>query len=97
MDSKTKFKALFLSFPTLLDAPGFDTDDFDAWAFAEWATGPAPSHGARCAAQFVLGVWNPGSYPDYGLPPFDIHEALGTWDDQHRQPFAGWCAAPFWP
>ncbi len=43
---------LVLSFPSLGRANG--VCPWDEESFAAWACGPAPSHGARCAARFVL-------------------------------------------
>ena len=68
------------------------------------------SHGEALAARFVLGVWNPTTNweevarearlitdPDGHIPPFDIYEAIRTWDENHRSALLTWVSAPFWP
>ncbi len=84
---------LILSFPTLGQAEG--VCPWDERRFAAWACGPAPSHGARCAARFVLSVWN--SKRQWKCGAFDLMEALGCWDDEHRAAFMQWVRAPWWP
>lgn len=73
---------------------------FDAVAFAEWYNKTGMGHGADCACRFVLSVWNPTCLKDgdyKGVENFDLHEALGCWDNTHRAAFAQWTADPFWP
>lgn len=56
------------------------------------------SWGERCAVVFLLSVWNPFDYAaDFGLQPWDLHEALKGWDDECRAAFVAWAAAPWWP
>lgn len=86
-----KMEALALSFPSLERAAG--VSPWDAEAFAAWAAGPAPSQGMRCAAQFVLTVWN--HYVEWECGRFDVMEALSCWDDRHRAAFLGWAANPW--
>jgi hypothetical protein len=88
-----KMTALALSFPTLADADGvrpWDPDRLEAWLRSG-----APGHGARCAGRFVLSVWN--SYHEWQCGGFDLHEALGCWDERHRRAFVAWIAKPWWP
>ena len=88
-----KMAALALSFPTLADADGvgpWDPDRLEAWLRSG-----APGHGAMCAGRFVLSVWN--SYHDWSSGRFDLHEALGCWDAQHRAAFVTWVTKPWWP
>lgn len=33
----------------------------------------------------------------WGLLPFDLHAALGCWDDGHRRAFQAWVQDPWWP
>lgn len=44
------------SFPTLVGAPC--TDPFDPATLDDWACGPEPGGGARCAVRFVLAIWS---------------------------------------
>jgi hypothetical protein len=72
------------SFPTLSDKP--DVQPWDAEVLDVWAAGPAPSHGARCAARFVLHVWI--AYVDeWKAGRFDAMEAMMCWDRQHQAAF----------
>ena len=94
------------SFPSLRrklePSEGFD-------ALGLWRAAQPWSHGERCAAAFVLSVWNPKG--EWTLPeghedretdspaplPFDFHDAYGVWDDEHRQAFLAWARDPWWP
>jgi len=101
--SQKQMVSLCASFPTLRGVPG--TNPWNQEVFAQWASGPAPSHGIRQAAAFVLSVWNGGTpcdggwwnSGDFSVGVFDPVEALGTWDRQHAHAFMQWCAKPFWP
>jgi len=98
---------LVQSFPTLRDTPQAFFEPWDPEAFAE--SRRAGSGGEKDAALFVLSVWNPSTdWSEYGLTRhssrngepcgfFDMHTALGNWDDKHRAAFLAWCAAPWWP
>ena len=59
--SHERMALLCHSFPSLRDAYG--VNPWDQHSFARWASGPAPTHGSRQAAAFVLAVWNGGT-PD---------------------------------
>lgn len=98
---------LVWSFPTLRRTPAttmVTAGDWDSIAFANyWATG---SGGEKDAALFVLSVWNPASDWEEccGLSRggenggrFNLHTALGNWDDGHRSAFIAWARAPWWP
>lgn len=97
--------ALAYSFPTLRKTPAEMFAPFDAEAFARcWAPG---SGGEKDAALFVLSVWNPETdWREIGLLArddgptggrFDVHRALGNWDNEHARAFLAWAAAPWWP
>src|SRR5262245_44215047 len=88
-----KLTALALSFPTLRGADG--VSPWDAERLEAWLTSGTPGHGARCAGRFVLSVWNP--YCEWKCGSFELHEALGCWDNKHRDAFSAWCAQPWWP
>lgn len=101
--SPSAMTTFVLSFPSLRKAPG--VDPWDADLFLSWAVGGL-SHGERCAAQFVLGVWNPSSNWDEvaaeknlegRIGRFDLFDAMSVWDDLHRGAFLAWCKSPFWP
>jgi hypothetical protein len=70
----------------------------------------AHSHGEALAARFVLSVWNPNADwdeearkaglltdPEQRVRRFDLFEAMGTWDDEHREAMLTWLRDPFWP
>jgi hypothetical protein len=93
VDYRLRMTGLAWSFPTLEYADGvspWDPDRFEAWLQSG-----APGHGARCAGQFVLSVWNP--YVEWRCGRFDLHEALGIWDNHHRAAFLAWTRSPWWP
>lgn len=108
---RQKMSDLCSSFPTLRGRPG--TEPWDQHTFARWASGPAPSHGGRLAAAFVLSVWNGCSFhwdyqareyedPWFNEDPFnvgrfDVVVALQTWDASHHEAFLAWCRDPFYP
>ena len=73
---------------------GFDVEKFVKLAKRLAVAG----HGLNCATRFVLSVWNyqADRAGDYGLKPFDLHEAMGCWDPGHRKAFGEWVADPFW-
>jgi hypothetical protein len=98
---------LVQSFPTLRRTPESLFVPWDPEAFAEyWAVG---SGGEKDAALFVLSVWNPSTdWEQQGLTRgaselgiddggrFNLHRALGNWDDKHRAAFIAWCKEPWW-
>lgn len=91
-DPAARMAQLVTSLPALRDAPGarpWNPLKIDAWA----ATG-IPSHGERCAAQFVLAVWNPDVQWNAGK--FDVMDALSVWDPQHHYAFLQWVIDPWW-
>lgn len=85
------------SFPTLRGFRG----PWNIDAFRHHARGL--SHGGRAAAAFVLSVWNPveNKKPGRGSPHcglrFDLQDALGVWDSEHRAAFVAWAREPWWP
>lgn len=95
-----KMSALAESFPTLLAAGYAGIRPWDPLALDAHR---GEAHGERCAIQFLLSVWN----PETSAAPkkrdrwkhggFDLQEALGVWDDQHRAAFLAWASAPWWP
>lgn len=106
-DVDARMRALVFAFPTLQRTPSALLSPWDPEAFAEfWACG---SGGEKDAALFVLSVWNPATdWIEYGLARprsedgkpsgrFDMHTALGNWDQRHRVAFVTWCGAPWWP
>ena len=94
-------------FPSLRSAPG--VEPWDSMRMLAVACGGA-SHGALCAARFVLSVWNCATDWDKEaheagiltdeedrLRRFDVFEALGVWDFEHHEAFLTWARDPFWP
>jgi hypothetical protein len=105
-------RALIESFPTLrrgtdpelLPPPGRYPQDYswDPEPFAErWTVG---SGGEIDAALFVLSVWNAHeNWAEYGLTRggarggfFNLHTAMGNWDELHRAAFLSWASNPWW-
>ncbi len=75
------------SFPALRKAPG--VAPWDEKKFVRWMKSGV-SHGELCAARFVLSVWNHYDYK------FDMHEAMGVWDNDNLAAFVAWAKAPWW-
>lgn len=48
------------------------------------------SHGEKMTAAFLLTVFNPAWLK------FNLHEALGVWDDAHCAAFAAWAHRPWY-
>lgn len=88
-----QIESLAESFPTLQGRPG--TQPWDAEELDAWAVGPAPGHGARSAARFVLTVWNEAG--EWQCGRFELMEALACWDSAHRAAFLEWAREPWWP
>lgn len=61
-----------------------------AWdPLARWLAQDRPTTEAAILGQLAKAqVWEVG--------PFDIMDALGTWDNEHRAAFVRWAAAPWW-
>jgi hypothetical protein len=94
-------------FPSLRRVDG--ADPWDATKILRFACS-GHSHGEVLAAKFVLTVWN--STADWNeiahqegfltgdeerLSRFDIFEAFGVWDFEHRAAALAWLNDPFWP
>lgn len=85
------------SFPVLRNYAPIDALDRDRSGLlilAEWAKSFDDKAG-MWAAIFVLSIWNE-DMSQYNLPQFDLHKAMGHWDDKQRHAFATWAANPFW-
>jgi hypothetical protein len=105
VDSKKAMAELCALFPALEDVPG--TNPWDQMKVLSWLAEVGASHGERCAAIFVLSVWNSGTdwsemAKENGLdhenvPRFDLFEAMGVWDNQNHSAFLAWAQNPFWP
>jgi hypothetical protein len=89
---RERMTTLALSFPELARRARHACEPFDPNQLKRWARTGAPGHGGRCAALFVLSVWNP-----YENKRFDLHEALKVWDDEHLAAFLAWTRKPWWP
>jgi len=91
-DPSIRVRMLAQNLPGLWKARGISP--WDAVALDDWAAGGDPSHGERCAAQFLLAVWNPDESWKSGQ--FDLMDALRVWDAQHRRAFIEWALDPWW-
>ena len=106
IDMQAAMTALVRSFPSLRGAA--DTDPWDVTRFVRWLCDGRPG-GALRAGRFVLHVWNADAdFRELGrelgiegadecLKPFNLSEALGVWDEEHRKAFLAWAEAPVWP
>ncbi len=74
------------------DLPGEITADKDS-AVAE----PFQVPGDIVRAHAVLNRQIRGIEDVEHLEPFNVVRAFGVWDDEHRDAFAAWCEAPFYP
>jgi len=90
---RDKMSNLAETFPALQAAPGIRP--WDATILDEWGASGDPGHGSVCAVRFVLSVWNPKLTYESGR--FDLHEALGVWDEENTQAFRNWINDPWWP
>jgi hypothetical protein len=100
------------AFPTLRGVPGTDPWNamrFLEWLCASGAV----TGGSRHAGRFVLQVWNasddwgalagaPVAEGGLGLKgvellPFNVVDALASWDSDHTRAFRDWVELPFWP
>lgn len=104
--SAEKMAALAMSFPSGEVIQG--AAPWDQLKVLRWLCEFGGSHGERCAAQFLLSVWNPstdwvdmarehGYENPEGAGRFDMQEALGVWDRHHRAAFVAWVQEPWWP
>jgi hypothetical protein len=87
-----KMTAFAKTFHALGSAPGvfpWDANQLDAWA----ASGVL-SHGELVTARFVLAIWDP-NHP-WRCGRFDLMDAMGIWDGDHRRAFLAWAADPWW-
>lgn len=48
------------------------------------------SHGEKCAAKFCLSVYNHMEHK------FDMQDAVGVWDAEHRAVLVQWLMDPWW-
>jgi len=90
---RLRMALLTWTFPSLREADGVHA--WEPERFDDWLMSGAPGHGARCAGRFLLSVWDP-DHP-WRSGRFELHEALGCWDQEHRAAFGAWVAAPWWP
>lgn len=81
------------SFPSLKGKPG--VEPWGPHLLDKWACGPEPRLGARCAARFVLSVWDP--VHEWRCGTFCLEMSLVAWDAEHRAVFAEWILNPWWP
>lgn len=67
---------------------------WDANKLDRWAAETPISHGELVTARFLLAVWNPDG--QWRVGRFDLMDALGVWDEQHRTAFLAWATDPWW-
>lgn len=81
------------TFPTLRNLVPKDPKKWDIGQFMQplWAMGS----GAHHAMRFVGSVWNPSDAKEQGWE-FNVVEALGSWDCEHRRAFLIWAIRPWW-
>ena len=84
-----KLVQLARSFHSLESAPMRHLDELGKWARPK-------SHGERLAVAFIYSVWSGSPDAFHGIRPFELHEALGTWDAVNRAAFIEWVKEPWW-
>ena len=105
-DRTLAMSVLARSFPSLAGAPGLEPWNVDA--FLPWLCSPEREATAVHAGRFLLGVWNPstawqevaaelGVSQCTGARPFNLMEAVESWDGEHLAAAVAWMDAPFWP
>jgi hypothetical protein len=105
-DRTLAMSVLARSFLSLAGAPGLEPWNVDT--FLPWLCSPERHPSALHAGRFLLGVWNPGAdwqelAAELGLSqcasarPFNLLEAVETWDAEHLAAAVAWMDAPFWP
>lgn len=101
---RARMTALARSFPTF-SKTGMKRDQIGIEPFAPdvlyYAHG-GMSSGEKQTVFFLLSVWNPEWAADNADvaatdPIFNVHEALGIWDQEHRMAFVKWAKDPWWP
>ena len=90
---RLRMALLAWTFPTLREADGIH--GWEPQRFDEWLMSRVPGQGAKCAGRFLLYLWDP-DHP-WHAGAFNLHEALGCWDREHRDAFMAWIAKPWWP
>lgn len=90
---RLRMAILAWSFPTLREAAG--VHGWEPKVFDEWLVSGVAGHSAKCAGRFLLGLWDEDFAWQVGL--FNLHEALGCWDHEHRNAFLAWAAQPWCP
>lgn len=53
------------------------------------------SDGEKEVLRFLLGVWDPGT--EWQAGPFNLFDALRTWDPPRVAAFQAWVREPWWP
>ncbi len=93
-------------FPTLAGAEG--AEPWAPEALMRWSVSGVATSGAAHAVAFLLNVWNSRTdwravAAELGIEgsgerfAFNVGEAIGCWDRQHREAFLAWCRDPFHP
>lgn len=107
-DNRERMRRLCARFPSLARLEGAGVGRWNEDAVLAW-TCSGISHGEALAGRFVLSVWN--SATDWNeiahadglleegaaLRRFDLFEAWGVWDLEHREAALAWLGDPFWP
>ena len=78
-----RLPSLARRFPSLVDANGLEP-----WAPGElhdWLVAQPGDSAARHSALLLLSLWGEGEWP-----PFNVVEALASWDAEHKLIFSRW-------
>lgn len=103
-DREKEIVFLARSFPSLKDAPlePWNYHAFDKWAAKEEAVLARNSRRESLmlayAAQFVLQVWagsRLAEFETFRVGEFIVTRAMHVWDEEHRNAFRAWAAAPW--
>ena len=94
-DNSARMSRLAMEFPTLRDnVPGvvpWNALVLDHWA----ATSGGVTSASRCAAQFLLHVWDDST--EWQCGPLSLRKAYGCWDAAHWAAFVSFVRWPFMP
>ena len=90
---RLRMALLAWSFPTLRDADGIH--GWEPKRFDDWLVSAVPGHAAKCAGRFLLSLWDEDYVWQAGA--FNLNEALGYWDKEHRDAIVAWVNQPWWP
>jgi len=76
--------------PNWADPKGFNPNEFDEWLAANKGE---IGHGLLAAGRFMLSIFN--SHVEWKCGAFNMREAWGDWDEEHRAVWSMWATNPW--